>query len=174
MTLKAGKRLMALLLVWLPLSAGAAGPNLLLKDLDGKTRNVNEFVGRGKWTVVTVWAHNCHYCNQEIHQMAFFHDDHRKRDAIVLGVSVDGWARRDQARAFVERHALPFTNLVAEADQDVMLEFGAGMFIGTPTYYIYGPDGELMAHNVGPLNQDDIEKFIQERVAKQAHPGEPG
>lgn len=169
-----GKRLVVLLFLCLPWWAGAAGPSLILKDLNGASRNVNEFVGQGKWVVVAVWAHNCHYCNQDIHQMAFFHDDHRKRDAIVLGVSVDGWNGRDKARAFVERHALPFPNLIAEPTQDVMLEFGAGMFIGTPTYYIYAPDGELVANNVGPLSQEDIEQFIGEQTAKQGNPKGPG
>ncbi|MDH5649029.1 MAG: TlpA family protein disulfide reductase [Gammaproteobacteria bacterium] len=140
----------------------AAGPDIPLKDFAGKTRNVNEYVGQGKWTVITVWAHDCHICNQEIHHMVFFHDAHKNKDAVVLGVTVDGWTKRKLAKGFMEEHGLNFVNLIAEPEQSVLMKFGGGPFFGTPTYYVYAPDGELMAKNVGPVAQEDIEKFIAE------------
>ena len=140
----------------------AAGPSIVLKDFQGNSRNVNEFIGKGKWVVVTIWAHDCHICNQEIYQMTFFHDAHHKKDAVVLGVSVDGWNKRKLAQGFVDEHGLDFTNLIAEPKQSVIMKFGGGPFIGTPTYYIYAPDGKLSASNVGALTQEDVEKFIRD------------
>lgn len=141
-------------LVW------AAGPDIPLKALNKGAHNVNEFVGKGKWTVVVLWAHDCYICNQEIHQMAFFHDEHQKKNAIVLGVSVDGAAQKAKAMDFIERHNLDFTNLLAEPDQSVLMKFGGGPFIGTPTFYIYSPDGELLARQIGPVSQEEVEKFM--------------
>lgn len=161
----------ALLLLILPFAASAA-PDLVLKDFNGNARNVSDYIGKGKWTVVVVWAHNCPTCNNEIHHMTFFHDAHKDTDATVLGVTVDGWSKRDKAAVFVETHALNFPNLIAEPRQDVMIKFGGGEFYATPTFYIYSPKGKFMARQVGPLSQEDVEGFINS--AKQASSKDSG
>ena len=147
-----------LLLLLAPLWALAAGPDIVLKGVDGQARNVNEFIGKGKWVVVAIWHSDCPICKREIHQMAFFHDAHKNKDAIVLGVSVDGYANKAKAQRFIDEHSLDFTNLIAEPEQ--IARFGAGRFVGTPTYYVYSPQGELAAKQVGPTTQEDIEQFI--------------
>lgn len=136
--------------------AGAV-PDIAMKDLAGKTRNVNEYIGKGKWTVVAVWAHNCPICNQEIHQMEFFHHEHRKKDATVLGVSIDG-DNVDKAKRFVEDHSLTFPNLIT--DPGTVAQFGAGDLIGTPTHIVFAPDGSLVGKKVGPLSQEQIEAMM--------------
>lgn len=138
----------------------AAAPDIVLHDLDGKPRNVNEIIGRGRWVVVVVWAHDCRICAQEIHEMSEFHRAHQGGDAGVLGVSIDGVSQIKLAREFVAKQKLPFLNLVAEPRQDVMTRFGAGRFIGTPTYYIYSPQGEIVGQNVGPLTRVEVESFL--------------
>lgn len=141
-------------------TAWAGAPSIPLHDLEGRARNVNEFIGHAKWTVVVTWAHDCRICDQEIGEMAAFHAAHRDRQAIVLGVTLDGAENLKGARAFVKRHKLPFVNLITEPSQEVMMQFGAGKFIGTPTYYIYDPKGEIVGQNIGPLTRAEVEEFI--------------
>ncbi len=147
---------------WLLLvaAAWAQAPSIELRDPDGKPRNVNEFIGHGKWTVVTVWAHDCRICEQEIHEMISFHEANRDKNAIVLGVSIDGFDRVKEARAFIKRNRLPFVNLIAEPKQAVMQQFGAGRFVGTPTFYIYNPQGTITGLNVGPVTRAELEAFL--------------
>ena len=156
----ARKILAVILCGFLTLTAWAAAPSIALHDLDGRARNVNEFVGHGKWTVVVIWAHDCHICGREIGEMAAFHAAHRDKDAIVLGVTLDGAARLKEARAFVKRHKLPFLNLVIEPAEAALMKFGGGEFVGTPTYYIYNPKGELVGMNIGPVSRKEVEAFI--------------
>lgn len=144
----------------------AAPPDLVIKNLHGNDVPVSQYVGKGKWTVVMLWAHNCPICNQEVQNMAFFHEDHKDRDATVLGVSVDGMALAAKAQGFVRNHALDFPNLIIEPDQGQLAKFGGGPFIGTPTFYIYSPEGKLEAKHVGPINTDDLDRFLANR--KQA------
>ncbi len=146
--------------------AVSAAPDLVLKDFSGNEHNVSEYIGKGKWTVVVIWAHNCPACNSEIHHMTFFHDAHKDKDATVLGVTVDGWSQREKAQIFVDTHALNFPNLIAEPRREVMIKFGGGDFYGTPTFYIYSPRGEYLARQEGRLTQEDVEKFINS--ARQA------
>ena len=147
----------------------AAAPDVTLKDLAGRERNVNEFIGRGKWVAVTVWAHDCGVCAAEIHEMADFHRARKDRDALVLGVSIDGYDQRKQAEVFIKRHNLPFTNLIAEPSQEVILKFGAGELVGTPTTYLYNPSGRLAAMTIGPVSRNDIESYIERNTPE----GEP-
>jgi len=142
--------------------AMAASPDIPMRAPDGKPRNVSEFIGHGKWTVVVAWAHDCHICGREIHEMSSFHAAHQDKDAIVLGVSVDGYDQAREARAFIARHKLPFTNLIAEPKQEVMMKFGAGRFVGTPTYYVFNPQGEIVGQNIGPITREEVEAFMAE------------
>ena len=155
-----------LLALLIPLMAWAGGPSIVLKDFAGKDRNVNEFIGKGKWAVVVVWAHDCHVCNEEIHHVNAFHDAHKDKDAIVLGVSIDGYDQKALAQAFVDKHSLRFPNLIAEPEQEVMMKFGAGPFIGTPTYYVYTPDGELVGQNVGAVTKQELDDFVNDYTAE--------
>jgi peroxiredoxin len=160
--------LLVMMLILFPLLANAAVPNIPLKDFNGKTRNVNEFIGKGKWVVVVIWAHDCPICNREIHHLAFFHAEHRKKDAIVLGVSIDGWDKKKQAAAFVDRHSLNFTNLIAEPEYRVIQKFGVADFYGTPTFYIYTPKGKLVKEIVGPVTQAALDNIIKGKPSKSA------
>lgn len=152
------------LAVWvgalMAITAWAGAPDIPLQDLNGRARNVNEFIGHAKWTIVVTWAHDCHICDVEIHEMAAFHAAHHDKDAMVLGVTLDGAEFRKEARAFVKRHKLPFENLITEPSQEVMMKFGAGKFVGTPTYYVYDPKGEIVGQNIGPLTRAEVEEFI--------------
>ncbi len=151
-------RWLVILLLLAPPLAVAAGPNVVLKGFDGKDHNVNEYVGQGKWTIVVVWSKDCPICRRDIYQMAFFYDAHRKKDATVLGLSIDGYANRAKAQGFIDDQALNFPNLIGDSDDPSRLS--GTMFIGTPTYYFFSPDGKFMTQRIGPVTQEQAEAVI--------------
>lgn len=142
-------------------TAQASAPNIPLPALDGTPRNVNEFIGQGKWVVVVFWAHDCSICASEIHKINAFHTAHKDKDAIVLGVTLDGAAYLPHARKFALTHQLQFTNLLTEPDAEVVKQFGGGTFVGTPTHYFYDPVGRIVGRKIGPLSGGDIEAFME-------------
>lgn len=154
--------LMSIALAWTATTVLAASPDIPMRAPDGAVRNVNEIIGKGKWTVVVAWAHDCHICGREIHEMSAFHNAHKDKDATVLGVSVDGFDKAELAKGFIAKHKLPFPNLIAEPQQEVMMKFGAGRFIGTPTFYVFNPSGKIVGQNVGPVSREEMETFIAE------------
>lgn len=164
------KRILLLLALLASPLLAVATPDIPLQDLQGKSHNANEYIGRGKLVVVVVWAHDCGVCAREIHEMTSFHRAHASRDAVVLGISLDGKAKVEAARKFVRDHKLPFPNLLIEPSQEVMQRFGAGEFVGTPTYYVYDPQGELVAQQVGPLSRKEVEAFMDELRREAAKP----
>ena len=145
-------------------AALAAPPEETLYDFEGGPRTLDEYVGKGKWLVLTVWASDCAICEREIPELVAFHNAHRDKDATVLGISVDGPGRKDEARAFIQRHKISFPNLLdgGRAFKAVYLrETGRPWFGGTPMNLVYAPDGKLAARRIGPLAKAEIEAFIE-------------
>jgi hypothetical protein len=163
--MKAKIRWFMAILLLLASFAMAAGPDVRLKDFDGKDRNANEFIGQGKWVVVAVWSADCPICRRDIYHMTFFHDEHRKSDAIVLGLSIDGYVDREKAQGFINDQSLNFPNLIGEPSDAERL--GPGMFVGTPTYYFYSPEGKYMTQRIGPLTQEQANDILRELQKKQ-------
>ena len=160
-------RLFSWFAIFIPMLVLAASvPSVEVRDVVGNPRNVNEFIGKGKWVVVAVWSADCPICRREIHHMTFFHDDHRRNDAEVLGLSIDGYANKTKARDFIETHSLNFPNLIGTPDDASML--AGSMFIGTPTYYVFAPDGRFVAQRVGATTQEQVEAMIA--TAKSKNP----
>jgi peroxiredoxin len=164
--MKVQSLLLLLLIFLLPSSAYASAPQLSLKNLDGVEQPLNQYIGQGKWTVLVIWAEDCEACNAEIENYDFFHEEHKTKNATILGVSVDGWDKIKLARNFVKRHDLSFPNLVIEPDMNEILKLGGGNFVGTPTIYIYTPEGEIVASQAGAVPIHIIEDFIKNWVKK--------
>ncbi len=159
--------LAALLLA--PLLALAAPPDISLKDFSGKSRQTSEFLGQGKWTVVAVWSADCPICKAEIFHMTFLYDEHKNKDITVLGLSIDGHAGRKKAKQFVDDQGLNFPNLLGDPDDASMLS--GTMFIGTPTYYFFSPEGRFVAQRVGPITQEIAEQIVLQLKAERAKKG---
>lgn len=149
-------------LLVLPLSATAQADGL--KTIDGKPAKIEDYTGKGKWTVVMFWASDCHVCNAEAHSYVDFHLAHADDDATVLGVSLDGKAKLADAKKFIKRHNVDFPNLIGEP-LDVTtkyMELTGRPWIGTPTILLYDPKGILRAQEAGAVPTELIEAFMKQ------------
>lgn len=147
-------------LFMIPALVMAAGPDFRLKDVDGKEHNVNEYIGQGKWTVAAVWSADCPICRRDIYHMTFFYDEHRKKNATVLGLSIDGFDNRAKAKGFIEDQSLNFPNLIGDPEDASRLS--NAIFIGTPTYFFFSPEGKFMAQRIGPVTQQQAEQILRD------------
>lgn len=135
-----------------------------LHDLQGEVRSLADYVGKGRWLVVMIWASDCLICNAEAPAYARFQTRHG--DVRVLGISMDGAGQRTDAERFVREHDLNFPNLIG-APEDVAglwVEQAGQDWVGTPSFLIYGPDGRLRAQRTGRVRPERIEQFIREHT----------
>ena len=133
-----------------------------LKSIAGKETSLESHLGKGKWKVVILWASDCHACNQEAEQYIQFHEANKDKNIEVLGISLDGAAKLDDAKDFIKRHDVTFPNLIGEFKQVAAMyeSLSGGQWLGTPTILIFDPAGELKAAQPGAVPVGLIEEFI--------------
>ena len=149
------------ILVVVPATTNAGSP--LFENLkSGAFETIENHSQQGKWLVVMIWAHDCEVCEREVGDYQQFHRKHADNNATVLGVTLDGAERQQAAVDFVARHQLKFENLIAEPEVvATYYQITTGSkWIGTPSFLIFGPDGELKAKQVGAVETDVVEAFI--------------
>jgi peroxiredoxin len=144
-----------------------------LSDFNGKPATISQFAGQGKWLVVMLWASDCMVCNQEAHEYVKFHNLHKDKDAQVLGISLDGNEKLSDAQAFVKRHKISFPNLIGEAINIASMyqESTGGNWIGTPSFMVFNPKGELLGAQAGAVPVSIIESFIEREATAATQSG---
>ncbi|MFO7602773.1 MAG: TlpA disulfide reductase family protein [Gammaproteobacteria bacterium] len=165
MTVPDVKKIFLLAALWLLSTTIVADP---LQDFAGKPQTIKHFAGQGKWLVVMIWASDCHVCNAEAEQYIQFHEAHKNTTSEVLGISLDGVARKAEAEAFIQRHQTTFTNLLGEpmAVAQWFTALTGAHWVGTPTFLIYNPKGELVIQQAGAVPASLIEEFIHNETQK--------
>lgn len=161
------KPLKSLRLLVLPIlfavAAAADARSPLFQDLQsGEFKTIDDYREPGRWLVVMIWAHDCQVCEEEVDDYDLFHQRHSNKDATVLGITLDGEQRKTQALEFVRRHRLGFDSLIGEPETVATYYqvVTGSRWVGTPSFLIFGPGGELRAKQAGAVEVEIVEEFI--------------
>jgi len=142
-----------------------AAPDISLKDVNDKTHNLSEFIGKGKWTVLNLWGPGCPPCLEEMPDLVLFHEKHKDDDAIVVGIAIDfpsyGYADKQKVADFLDEYLIDFPVLLS--DSHVTEKLGMGVLQGLPTTYMFAPDGEMVGMQVGGITAKILEDFIRKK-----------
>lgn len=138
--------------------------DVVLEDLDGQPQALKKYIGKGKWLVLNIWAPQCLPCRKEMPELQKFHDQHKDRDAIVVGMAVNfpdmGRAKTDDVRLFVSQNNIRFPILLG--DQNSLSLPYDSRIAGLPTTILFNPEGEMLAAKLGRVSQKMIEAFIEQ------------
>jgi len=127
-----------------------------INDIEGKTHKLSDY--RGKWVVVNYWATWCPPCLEEIPDLSDFHDRHKDKDAVVLGINTETLTQQRLAD-FSDSYLISYP--VLRGSNDASASYMLGPVPALPTTYIVSPSGRVMARQVGPLTGEMIESFMQ-------------
>lgn len=161
--------MLSALLLSLFLMTSVVASESLFSTFDNQPANIADYIEKDKWLLVMIWASDCHICNREAHAYADFHFKHEENTARVLGVSIDGQAKKKAAELFIQRHEINFPNLIGEPNEiSRWFEKLTGQnWMGTPTLLVYSPEGELKVQQIGAIPLALVEKFIQRESARK-------
>ena len=134
-----------------------------LSDMDDKPTTFDSLVGKGKWTLMEVWASDCRMCRASIHHTVDF--EISNPDVAVVGVSLDGTEGKANAAKFIDEQGLTFPNVLSNPSEidKYLYTTAKESFIGTPTFMVYNPQGKLLAVQAGAATAEELSAFINKQ-----------
>jgi len=123
-------------------------------DLNGVEWNLSDH--RGKWVLVNVWATWCMPCLKELPELEAFHNKHKDKDAVVLGISMES-IELDELRRFIKDKSVTYP--IVQMEFTSKTPFGS--VFGMPTSFLINPKGEVAGRETGVLTAEMIEDFIK-------------
>ncbi len=130
-----------------------------LPDINGVEHKLSDY--RGKWVVVNYWATWCPPCLSEIPELVDFHEEHKDKDAVVLGINFEDIGASG-LKQFSEEYFMNYPVLRSKPGPKSAL----GPIPGLPTTYLISPKGEVVARQVGPVTAKLITDFIAQQSSE--------
>ncbi|HET7441742.1 MAG TPA: peroxiredoxin [Terriglobales bacterium] len=124
-------------------SVGSAAPDFTLNSQDGSAVSLKDY--RGKWVVLYFYPRDMTPgCTTEAHSFERDQDQYARRDAVVLGVSVDS---TDSHRKFCAKEGLNF-KLLSDSDKTVSKQYGSLINLAIVKFssrhtFIIDPQGKI-------------------------------
>lgn len=133
-----------------------------LQDMDGERVNLLDYVGDGSWTLMMFWATDCVACEEQKPALEAFHHLHRGEVAKVVGVVTDGFEKKDEIDKLMALHDPSYPNLVVFTDvfRRQYQELTNKPFRVTPTFLVFGPDGQLRGNLYGYIDFNAISQHV--------------
>jgi peroxiredoxin Q/BCP len=125
-------------------AVGTAAPDFSLPSEDGSTVSLKDF--RGKWVVLYFYPKDgTPGCTIEAHNFQRDQPEYAKRNAVVVGVSVD---TTDSHKEFCAKEGLTF-KLLEDTQHQVVKEYGStmdykGIEIAARNTFIIDPQGKIV------------------------------
>jgi len=152
----------AAMVVAVALFSGVALADSAFRDMQGNITTLEDQQTPGQWTVVMIWASDCHICNKEVGEYSAFHQKYIDKNANIVGISIDGKEGKADAEAFIERNKVLFPSLIADISAVAnwyQMRTGEA-FRATPTFVLIDGKGEVRAAQAGAVPTKIIEDFI--------------
>lgn len=142
-----------------PPAGGFPNPSLMVNRA-GKVYTTkgrwSDYVGKGKYTLVSFWASWCDECLEEVPMIQSVYQFYKDKGLIVLGVPY-GDEIGDATEA-MEAHGITYPQLI-DVDEDLA---GPFHFDGVPYIVLLGPDGKIVSADLrGDEIRIAVEKYLK-------------
>lgn len=138
--------------------------NFQFTDITGKPIQLSDF--KGKWVLVNFWAPWCPLCWVEVPAL---NDMNKRKDFVVIGISLDYGPDENVVRDAVKSHGMDFQSVVAGGARrnpdSPFRQVGPVDFY--PTSYLYDPNGEIVMFIPGQVKISKVLAFMDNWGSKK-------
>jgi thiol-disulfide isomerase/thioredoxin len=128
---------------------GRYPPDFELETLAGETFQLAEYVGK-KVVVLNFFATWCEPCRTEMPELERFHQAHRERPLLLIGIDVE--ESRSEVEGFVRELGVTFP-VGLDTDGSVASSFQVDSY---PTTVLIGIDGRIYLYETGAILNADV------------------
>lgn len=141
-------------------------PEIILKDVNGKVKNVNDYSKSGKITIISFWATWCTPCKKELSNLSELYDDWKAKYGLELvSVSTDNSRNVPKVKPFVDGQGWEFDCLL-DVNEDLKRALNAPLI---PYTVLLDQKGNIVYTHTGYIEGDEftLEEKIKSLVAKK-------
>lgn len=129
-------------------------------DFEGKTVKLSDYVGKGNYVVVDMWASWCGPCKREIPNLAEVHNLYKDKGVTVLGVFV--WDDIKNLQPAMEAEGITWPQII-DSEKHATALYGVD---GIPAIMLFGPDGTILERG-NSMRGENMKKTIEKYLLKK-------
>jgi len=119
------------------LKVGSLAPEFAQNDIDGIAQSLAKY--RGRMLLLEFWFTHCGPCRADAPNMVAFYKETSREKLAFLGVSSD--KSEDELRAFLKEFSIPWPQIREPLEGAIHRMYRVR---GMPTYFLFGPKGEIL------------------------------
>lgn len=136
-----------------------------MTTMKGKSVILDDYLGKGKWTIVEAWHSNCGICMKTMPEMVKASGTFS--NATLVGVSLDG--NLAKAKQVVKRFDINFPTLLTGIEEfdGYLRKIAKKELVGVPMYMIFSPEGTLKAMQEGNVSSAELHAYLDNLKEKE-------
>ena len=140
--------------------SGAEISDFSLKDVDGRTRSLSEFLGKNV-IVISFWATWCEPCKKEMVQLNQLYLAHKDKGLMVISISMDEPETQGDVRPYIKQRGYTYPILL---DAETQVTNLLNPKRAAPLTLIINREGKIIWTHESYVPGD--EKLVEEQILK--------
>ncbi len=127
-------------------------------DKDGKELSLSDFIGKGNYVLVDMWASWCAPCKGEIPNLAKLHQRYHNKGLTVVGVFT--WDEPENLTKAMKEEKISWSQII-DKDRTAMDKYETD---GIPFIFLLSPDGTILERDLrGEGMIATVDKYMKEK-----------
>lgn len=143
------------------LSAQQTMPDVNIKDMSGRSVNIQEYATNGKITVISFWATWCSPCKKELDALSELYEEWKEEyDMEIVAITIDNARGLSKVPGLIQTKQWDFI-VLSDANQELQRAMN---FQTIPQTYLLDKEGNIVYSHTGYVSGDEYE--LEDHIAE--------